>query len=73
MLLRILNCHFRHVRLAECFESGGWSVGEGALAEVLQARRLAVEARLGAEQLQLDALEAQARLLLDAHRLWADD
>lgn len=50
-----------------------YALGEGALAEVLQARRLAVEARLGAEQLQLDALEAQARLLLDAHRLWADD
>lgn len=50
-----------------------YQLGEGSLAEVLAARRLAFEAQLAARQLQLDALEQGYRLELDAHRLWDID
>lgn len=45
-------------------------LGEADFAEVLRARRLALDASLRAESVRIDALEARARLLLDAHRLW---
>lgn len=45
-------------------------LGEADFAEVLRARRLALDAALRAESERIDALEARARLLLDAHRLW---
>jgi len=45
-------------------------LGETDLAEVLRARRLALEAALRAANMRVDALESRARLLLDAHRLW---
>ncbi|HEY0878142.1 MAG TPA: hypothetical protein VGE10_06790, partial [Zeimonas sp.] len=45
-------------------------LGEADFAEVLRARRLALDASLRAERVRVDALEARARLLLDAHRLW---
>lgn len=48
-----------------------YSLGEAGLSEVLNARRLAIEARLSASLAQLDANEARYRLLLDAHQLWA--
>jgi cobalt-zinc-cadmium efflux system outer membrane protein len=47
-----------------------YQLGEGTLSELLAARRLANEARLAAQVSQLDVLERQYRLLLDAHRLW---
>lgn len=50
-----------------------WQLGEGSLSELLLARRLANEATLAARLAQLDALETQARVLLDAHRLWDDE
>ena len=50
-----------------------WQLGEGTLAETLNARRLAHEARLAARLAGLDAAEARYRLLLDAHRLWPLD
>ncbi|MCD6679243.1 MAG: TolC family protein [Burkholderiaceae bacterium] len=45
-------------------------LGEADLAEVLRARRLALDAALRAQGVQVDALESRARLLLDAHQLW---
>lgn len=46
-------------------------LGEADVAEVLRARRLALDAALRAVDLQVDALESHARLLLDAHRIWS--
>ncbi len=45
-------------------------LGQADLAEVLRARRLALDAALRAQGVQVDALESRARLLLDGHRLW---
>lgn len=50
-----------------------WQLGEGSLAETLNARRLAHEARLAARLARLDASESRYRLLLDAHQLWPLD
>lgn len=50
-----------------------WQLGEGTLAETLNARRLAHEARLAARLARLDASESRYRLLLDAHQLWPLD
>ena len=50
-----------------------YSLGEGSLDQVLLSRRLALEGRLQALQAQLAGLAADARLKLDAHRLWALD
>lgn len=49
----------------------GYSLGESNLIEALQVRRQAIEAQLAAETAQIDALEAHARVLLDAHQIWA--
>lgn len=45
-------------------------LGEADVAEVLRARRLALDAALRAANVRVDALESRARLLLDAHRIW---
>lgn len=54
-----------------------YELGEGSLDQVLLTRRQAIEGRMQAQQAQVAALAAQARLALDAHRLWpglyADD
>jgi outer membrane protein TolC len=50
-----------------------YSLGEGSLDQVLVNRRLALEGQLMAQQAQLDALFAQARLKLDSHQLWPLD
>jgi hypothetical protein len=50
-----------------------YSLGEGGLDQVQFSRRLALEGQLMAQQAQLDALSANARLLLDSHRLWPLD
>lgn len=50
-----------------------YSLGEGSLDQVLVNRRLALEGRLTAQQVQLDALAANARLMLDSHQLWPLD
>jgi outer membrane protein TolC len=50
-----------------------YELGEGSLDQVLLNRRLALEGQLMAQQSQLDALAANARLKLDAHRLWPLD
>ncbi|MGE5027919.1 MAG: TolC family protein, partial [Betaproteobacteria bacterium] len=50
-----------------------YSLGEGSLDQVLVNRRLALEGQLMAQQAQLDALHAGARLKLDTHQLWPLD
>lgn len=50
-----------------------WRLGEGQIADLLNARRQSAEARLAAVQAALDAAEARYRLLLDTHRLWPLD
>jgi outer membrane protein TolC len=50
-----------------------YALGESALPEVLNARRVAREAALGAALARLEALETRYRLLLDAHLLWPLD
>lgn len=50
-----------------------YSLGEASLDRVLPAQRLALEARVQAQQVRVAALAADARLKLDAHRLWALD
>ncbi|MBS0506373.1 MAG: TolC family protein, partial [Proteobacteria bacterium] len=47
-----------------------YALGESPLVELLLAQRGALDARLVTETAALDALQAHARLLLDAHRLW---
>jgi cobalt-zinc-cadmium efflux system outer membrane protein len=49
----------------------GYELGELDLAQTLTAQRQALEAALGAQQAKLDAIEAYARLRLDAHEIWA--
>ncbi len=49
------------------------SLGEGNLDQVLVNRRLALEGQLMAQQAQLEALSAHARLKLDSHQLWPLD
>ena len=48
-----------------------YALGEITLTEALQARRTALEAALAAEAARWDAQEALARVLVDAHQLWA--
>lgn len=50
-----------------------YALGEHGLAEVLLAKRQALEANLAATLAQLDANEARYRLLLDSHLLWRID
>lgn len=48
-----------------------YELGESPLSDTLLARRQALDALSAAEQAQIDALEAQARLLLDMHAIWS--
>jgi outer membrane protein TolC len=48
-----------------------YGLGEVSLSEALQSRRVALEAALAAQTARWDALEANSRLLVDAHQLWA--
>lgn len=53
--------------------SKAYSLGELSLGEALQTRRVALDAALAGEVARWDALEGVARLLADAHLLWAAD
>ena len=55
---------------AERLASRAYELGEGSFDQILATRRLALEARLLAEQLRIVALAETTRLKLDAHRLW---
>jgi outer membrane protein TolC len=59
----------RHVELT----SRSYRLGEAGLADVIAARRLAVDTELSAIQAQIEASHARYRLLLDAHMLWPLD
>lgn len=59
----------KHAELA----ARAYQLGESGLADVLIARRMALEAQIASISAQLDAQEARYRLLLDAHRLWPLD
>lgn len=50
-----------------------YQAGELTLAEALTGRRLALEALLAAQSAQIDALQAEARVRLDAHEIWSID
>ena len=50
-----------------------FELGEGSLTEVLVARRAVLDATLAERTARIDALEAHARLRLDAHLLWEFD
>ena len=50
-----------------------FELGEGTLTDVLVARRGVLDATLGEQTARIDALEAHARLRLDAHLLWDFD
>ncbi|QDZ30285.1 TolC family protein [Noviherbaspirillum sp. UKPF54] len=50
--------------------SKAYSLGEAPLGELLLARRQSLDAVASAEEGRFDALEAYARLLLDAHVIW---
>jgi outer membrane protein TolC len=50
--------------------SKAYSLGEVPIGETLLAQRQSLEAAAGAMAAQLDAFEARARLLLDAHVFW---
>jgi hypothetical protein len=55
-----LDAAWRRLDQTAVLASRAYSLGELALAEALQARRLALEARLGADAARLDVLEGQA-------------
>jgi outer membrane protein TolC len=50
-----------------------YQLGESGLADVIAARRLAVDSELAAIQAQVEAAHARYRLMLDAHTLWPLD
>lgn len=50
--------------------SRAFELGEGTMTEVLVSRRAVLDATLAERNAWIDALEAHARLLLDAHQLW---
>lgn len=50
-----------------------YALGEGAIGDVLAARRVALEARLSAALALVDASQVRHRLLHDVHQLWDFD
>lgn len=51
-------------------QARAYTLGESPLADLLVARRNALEAQLAAESAALDEMQSHARLLLDSHSLW---
>jgi len=51
-------------------QSRAYALGESPLADLLLARRNALEAQLAADGAVLDEMQSHAKLLLDAHQLW---
>ncbi|MDD2545452.1 MAG: TolC family protein [Burkholderiaceae bacterium] len=51
-------------------QARAYELGESPLSDLLLARRNALEALLAADTATLDEMQAQARWLLDSHRLW---
>jgi hypothetical protein len=59
----------RHVELA----LRSYQLGESGLADVITARRIAIDAEQAALQAEVEAAHSRYRLLLDAHMLWPLD
>lgn len=60
-------------REATSLVTKAYSLGEVPLGDLILARRQSLEADANAESAQLDALQAQAKLLLDTHAFWDFD
>lgn len=60
----------RQLEKSAALQERAYALGESPLVDLLLAQRGALDARLVTETAALDALQARARLLLDAHRLW---
>ena len=60
----------RQLDQSAALQQRAYALGESPLVDLLLAQRGALDARLVTETAALDALQAHARLLLDAHRLW---
>lgn len=58
------------IELSAALQARAYALGESPLADLLTARRNALEARLAADSATLDEMQAMARLLLDSHSLW---
>lgn len=59
------------VQKSAALQARAYALGESPLTDLLIAQRSALEVQLVAETAALDAMQARAKLLLDAHRLWA--
>ena len=68
---RELDATHRQIQETAVAASRGYELGEFEIATMLNARRQALESQLALETAQLQALRAYARVLLDAHQLWA--
>lgn len=58
------------IQQSAALQGRAYDLGESPLADLLLARRNALEALLAADSAALDEMQAQATLLLDSHRLW---
>ncbi len=58
------------VQKSAALQARAYALGESPLTDLLIAQRSALEVQLVAETAALDAMQARAKLLLDAHRLW---
>ncbi len=63
----------RQMEAAAGLQARAYELGEGSLADLLNARRLAFTARQEARMAQIEAVERRYRLLLDSDELWAFD
>ena len=59
------------IQQSAALQARAYELGESPLADLLLARRNALEAQLAADTASLDAMQAHAKVLLDAHRLWS--
>ena len=60
------------IQQSAALQARAYALGESPLADLLLARRNTLEAQLAADTAALDAMQAHAKVLLDAHRLWAN-
>ncbi len=58
------------IERSAALQARAYELGESPLADLLLARRNALEGLLAADSAVLDEMQAQARLLLDTHQLW---
>lgn len=58
------------VQKSAALQARAYALGESPLMDLLIAQRSELEVRIVAETAALDAMQARAKLLLDAHRLW---